>query len=57
MKNAFRVVSTWADGWRQVESYYDTLKEAEQAIQEFEKNEPPIDYRGCRVYQDFRTEQ
>jgi hypothetical protein len=54
MKNAFRVVSFWADGWRQVEGFYDSLKDAEQAIQDYEQS-PAIDYRGCRVFQDFRT--
>lgn len=54
MMNAFRVVSLWVDGWKQVEGFYNSIKEAEEAIQEYEQNKAP-DYRGCQIYQDFRT--
>ena len=54
MSNGFRVVSFWADGWRQVEGFYNSLREAQEAIQEYEQNSAP-DYRGCRVFQDFRN--
>ena len=54
MMNGFRVVSLWVDGWKQVEGFYNSIKEAEEAIQEYEQNKAP-DYRGCQIYQDFRT--
>ena len=53
MKNAFRVVSIWADGWKQVEGYYDTMAEAKQAISQYETNKA-VDYVECVIYQDFR---
>lgn len=52
MKNIYRVVSFWVDGWKQVEGFYDTLEDAEQAIKQYETNKAS-DYIKCQVFKDF----
>ena len=46
--NTFKVISVWADGYKQVEGFYDSLEDAQREITNYEKNPEP-DYLNCVV--------
>jgi len=52
MQNAYRVVSIWTDGYKQVEGFYNSEVDARQAIIEEELWKDP-QYIKCEIYKDF----